>query len=100
VQYIESTPTFAVFFSSAKKGSRAKELSSKYFVMQQVYQGIEDINVHTTSDLGHDRYVAIHELSSIKRGDLSENNSFWKRRELLRKVAVETHATLSLYLSE
>jgi hypothetical protein len=100
VQYIESVPSFAVFFSDTKKGSRAAELSSKYFVMKQVYQGIEDINIRTTSDLGHDRYVAIHELSSIKKGDLSENNSFWKRRELLRKVAGETHAVLSGYLLE
>jgi hypothetical protein len=99
VQYIESTPSFAVFFSGAKRGSRAAELSPKYFVMKQVYQGIEDIDVQTTNDLGHDRYVAIRELSSIRNKDLSENNSFWKRRELLRKVAGETHQMLRNYLS-
>lgn len=100
VKYIESTPSFSVFFSGAKRGSRASELSPKYFVMKQVYQGIEDIDATTTNDLGHDRYVAIRELSSIRKNDLSENNSFWKRRELLRKVASETHRTLYSYLSE
>lgn len=100
VQYIESTPSFAVFFSGVKRGSRASELSPKYFVMKQVYQGIEDIDVRTTDDLGHDRYVAIRELNLIRKKDVSENNSFWKRRELLRKVAGETHRTLQSYLSE
>jgi hypothetical protein len=100
VQYIESTPKFAVFFSGAKRGSRASELSPKYFVMKQVYQGIEDIDMSTTHDLGHDRYVAIRELGLIRKNDFSENNSFWKRRELLRKVAGQIHETLRGYLSE
>ena len=100
VQYVESTPSFAVFFSGTKKGSRASELSLKYPVLKQVYQGIEDIDIRTTDDLGHDRYVAIRELNLIRKKDLSENNSFWKRRELLRKVAGEVHRTLQSYLSE
>jgi hypothetical protein len=100
VEYIESIPTFAVFFGEMKKGSRAAELSPKYFVMKQVYQGIEDIDLRTADDLGHDRYVAIRELSSIRNKDFSENNTFWKRRELLRKVAGEVHKTLNGYLVE
>ena len=99
VEYIESTPKFAIFFSG-KKGSRASELSAKYSIMKQIYQGIEDIDIRTTDDLGHDRYVAIRELSLIRKKDLSENNSFWKRRELLRKLAGEIHAILYSYLSE
>jgi hypothetical protein len=100
VAFVESTPAFAVFFGAAKKGSRAAELSPKYFVMKQVYQGIEDIDLRTADDLGHDRYVAIRELSSIRNKDFSENNTFWKRRELLRKVAAEVHKTLNGYLAE
>ena len=100
VEHIESTPSFAVFFSGAKKGSRAKELSAKYAVMKQIYQGIEDIDVRTTSDLGHDRYVAIRDLSLIRSKNVSENNSFWKQRELLRKLVGEIHETLCGYLSE
>jgi hypothetical protein len=100
VQYIESTPSFAVFFSGTKKGSRASEISPKYSVLREVYQGIEDIDVRTTNDLGHNRYVAIRDLSLIRNNDVSENNSFWKRRELLRKVAGEIHQTMYSYLSE
>ena len=100
VAYIEATPSFAAFFSGAKRGNRAAELSPKYFVMKQVYQGIEDIDLRTSDDLGHDRYVAIRELSSIRNKDFSENNTFWKRRELLRKVAGEVHKTLNGYLAE
>jgi len=100
VEYIESAPSFAPFFSGKKKGSQASKLSLRYSVMKQVYQGIEDIGGHGAKDLGHDRYVAIHELTSIKNKDVSENNSFWKRRELLRKVAGETYETLQSYLSK
>ena len=100
VQYIEATPSFSVFFSGAKRGSRAAQIPPKYEVLKQVYQGIEDIDARTTDDLGHDRYVAIRELSSIRNKDFSENNSFWKRRELLRKVAGEICGTLHSYLSE
>ncbi len=100
VEYIESTPKFAVFFSSAKRGGRAKELSAKYAIMKQIYQGIEDLDVRTTNDLGHDRYVAIRDLSLIRKKEVSENNSFWKQRELLRKLAGEIHETLYGYLSE
>jgi hypothetical protein len=99
IEYIEATPSFAVFFQGRKKGSRARYLAPKYFVLKQVYQGIEDIDLRTTDDLGHDRYVAIRELGLIRSKDISENNSFWKRREQLRKVAGEVHKTLDDYLS-
>jgi hypothetical protein len=100
VEYIEATPSFKVFFSGTKKGSRAKELSAKYAMMKQIYQGIEDIDVRTADDLGHDRFVAIRDLSLIREKNVSENNSFWKQRELLRKLAGEIHGTLCGYLLE
>ena len=100
VEYIEVTPAFAVFFSGAKKGSRAKELTAKYAIMRKVYQGVEDIDVRTTADLGHDRYVAIRDLCLIRDKNVSENNSFWKQREILRKLAGEIHGTLCVYLTE
>jgi hypothetical protein len=99
IEYIEATSSFEVFFQGKKKGSRARDLAPKYFVLKQVYQGIEDIDLRTTDDLGHDRYVAIRELGLIRSKDISENNSFWKRREQLRKVAGEVHKTLDNYLS-
>jgi len=97
VEYIEETPSFSIFFAG-KRGNRAAEMPKKYFVLKQVYQGIEDIDAGATNDLGHDRYVAIRELSSIRNKDLSENNSFWKRREVLKKVVGEIHRTLDSYL--
>jgi len=99
VGYIESTPSFATFFDNAKRG-RAKELPVKYSVLKQVYQGIEDIDIKTTDDLGHDRFVAIRELGLIRANNLSENNSFWKKRELFRKLTNEIHQTLRSYLVE
>jgi hypothetical protein len=98
VGYIESIPSFALFFDSTKKG-RAKEMPIKYSFLKQVYQGIEDIDIKTTDDLGHDRFVAIRELGLIRAGNLSENNSFWKKRELFRKLTNEIHATLRSHLS-
>jgi hypothetical protein len=100
VEYIESTPSFAIFFSTAKKGSRAAEISPKYAVLRQIHQGIKDIDVTTTDDLGHDRFVAIRDLTLIRKSEVSENNTFWKRRESLRKLAGEIHKTLEAYLSE
>ena len=100
VEYIEATPSFAVFFDTTKKGSRAKEISPKYAVLKQIHQGIKDIDIRTTDDLGHDRYVAIRELSLIRKEDLSENNTFWRRRTSLRKLAGDIHKTLNTYLSE
>jgi hypothetical protein len=100
VEYIESTPSFAVFFKGTKRGSRASEISVKYALMKQIYQGIEDIDIRTKEDLGHDRYVAIRELRLIRDEEVSENNAFWKHREFLRKMAGDIHKTLQDYLAE
>lgn len=98
VQYIEATPAFAAFFSSAKR-SRAAEISSKYSMLRQIYQGVEDIDVNTKNDLGHDRCVAIRDLKLIRDKDVSENNSFWKHREFLRRLTGDIHKTLHGSLS-
>lgn len=100
VEFVESTPSFAIFFNSTGKGSRAAEISPKYAVLKQIHQGIKDLDVRTTDDLGHDRFVAIRELSLIRKADLSENNTFWKRRVSLRKLVGDIHKTLDAYLSE
>ncbi len=99
VKYIESAPSLTVFFSGSKKASRAKEMGSRYLVMRRVYQGIEDLDVRSKTDLGHDRYVTINELNLIRNNEFSDNNSLWKHRELLRRAAGEIHKTLQDYLS-
>jgi len=99
VEYIEATPAFAAFFSTAKR-SRAEEISSKYSILRQIYQGIEDLDIRTKDDLGHDRFVAIRDLNFIRDKNVSENNSFWKHREFLRKLVGDIHKTLHGSLSE
>lgn len=98
VEYIEATPRFDVFLKGAKP-KRAKELPGKYFCLKQIYQGIEDLDEKSGVDLGHDRYVAIRELDLIRKSDISENNSFWRRREAFRKMIGEVYKTLDAHLS-
>ena len=98
VAYIESEPKFSVFFRGAKR-SRARELSAKYVLMKQVYQGIEDIAIRTERDLGHDRFVTIRDLGLIRDDRAEENNNLWRQREVLRKLADAVHKTLRAHLS-
>ncbi len=101
VEFVEATPEFGVFFIAAKKkGSRATEISAKYSVLKEVHQGIKDLDLKTTVDLGHDRYVAIRELGLIRDNNLSNNNSYWKRREFLRKLVGDIHETFRAHLLE
>ncbi len=99
VEHIESTRSFDVFFSPTK-GKRSAEIPKKYSVLKQIHQGIKDVNSPTSSDIGHDRYVALRELSLIQKQNVSENNSFWRHRESFRKLASDIHRTLSAYLTE
>ena len=96
IDFIESDASFSVFLG--EKAKRGAEIPPKYFYLKQIYQGIEDIDEKTTADLGHDRYVAIRELGLIRRNDLSESNSFWKRRELFRKLSGEVYKILDAHL--
>lgn len=98
VKYVESTPSFDVFLKG-NKPKRAKEIPGKYFTLKQIYQGVEDLGEGSNVDLGHDRYVAIRELGLIRKNDLSENNSFWKRREAFRKLTGEVYKILDAHLS-
>lgn len=100
VGYIESAPLFSIFFTGSPKKGQASELTAKYLILKQIYQGVEDIDAHTKTDLGHDRHVAIRELSQIRNKDFSEgNNSLWRRRELIRRITGETYKTLSKHLA-
>jgi len=96
IGFIESDASFAIFLGA--KAKRSKEIPPKYFYLKQIYQGIEDIDETSNADLGHDRYVAIRELGMIRRNDVSDNNSFWKRRELFRKLSSEVYKILDAHL--
>jgi hypothetical protein len=98
IEYIEANASFNVFLKG-EKAARRKEIPIKYFILRQIYQGIEDIDVATTDDLGHDRFVAIRELGLIRENDTSENNSMWRKRDVVRKLSGEVYKTLDDYLA-
>jgi len=63
--------------------------------LKQIYQGLEDANSKSDVDLGHARYMALIELNRIRSKDVSGSNSFWKKRELFRKLTGEIYERLS-----
>ncbi len=77
------------------KISKDISISKKYEYLKRIYQGLEDIDNSSNVDLGHDRYAVILELNRIRNEDVSESNSFWKRRELFRKLVGEIYERLS-----
>lgn len=100
IKFIESTPSFNIVLKKAGTASRDRELPLKYFLLKEIHQGIEDLDRKTTEDLGHNRYIVIRELNLIRNNDTSDSNSFWKRREVLRKIAGETYKVLADHLSQ
>ncbi len=70
-------------------------ISKKYEYLKRIYQGLEDADNKSNIDLGHERYSIILELNRIRNKDTSESNSFWKKRELFRRLAGEIYEVLS-----
>ena len=81
--------------SQRLKPNRELNIPSKYNYLKQIYQGLEDANTKSNADLGHDRYAVLIELNRIRNKDVSESNSFWKKRELIRKLTGEIYARLN-----
>lgn len=100
VKFIESNPDLPKTLRKDVKVNRELNIASKYDYLKQVHQGIEDVNVRSNVDLGHARYATIKDLNKIRSNELSENNSLWKKRELLRKNVGEVHATLCTHLTK
>ena len=94
IGHIESNATLTRQLFSQAKANQELRLSAKYNNLKQIYQGLEDTNVATNADLGHARYMVLVELNQIRNNDLSESNSFWKKRELFRKLAGEIYERL------
>jgi len=95
IKYIELNSSLSRSLSSSTKLNREQKISTKYNYLKQVYQGLEDANGKSGLDLGHVRYMLIIELNKIKNKDLSGNNSFWKKREVFRKLTGEIYEKLS-----
>jgi len=95
VEHIEFNPSLSKSLSQRIKTNRELRIPSKYTALKQIYQGLKDTNIKTNADLGHARYMVLRELNQIRNKDFSEGNSFWKKRELFRKMAAEVYERLS-----
>ena len=99
VSFIEVNSALAKGLSDRIKINKELDIGSKYGYLRKIYQGLEDINTKSTADLGHDRYMALQDLNRIQNKQLSDNNSFWKKRELSRKLAGMVYERLKVHLS-
>ncbi len=95
IKHIEAHPALSASLSSRIKSNRELNIPNKYEYLKQIYQGLEDAESTSNADLGHTRYAVIIELKRIRDNDVSESNSFWKRRELSRRLTGEIYRKLS-----
>jgi len=100
VQYIELNPTLSKKLSYKIKANRDLGIPAKYGSLRQIYQGIEDINIESDDDLGHERYTTICDLNRIQSGETLENNVFWKKREVLKKSTVKIYERLNVEIAD
>ncbi len=96
IEHIELNPSLSKNLSPRIKPNRELKIPSKYGYLKQIYQGLEDAEIKTSADLGHARYMVIQDLKRIQNENFSENNSFWKKRELFRKLTGEIYERLNL----
>lgn len=99
IECIELNPSLAKGLSDRIKINRDLNITNKYDYLKKIYQGLEDIYAKSNKDLGHERYMVIKELNQIQKEKASESNSFWKKREVSRKLATLIYERLGLYLS-
>lgn len=95
VEHIEANPTLSSLVLSSAKANRELNIPNKYGYLKQIYQGLEDASGKPKGDLGHTRYVVLLELNKIKNKDVSESNTFWRKREMFRKLVGEIYQRLS-----
>lgn len=95
VKYIELNPALSAIVLSSSKTNQELNIPGKYINLKRIYQGLEDANNKSGVDLGHERYTVIVELNKIQNNDVSDSNSFWRKRELFRKLAGEIHQRLN-----
>lgn len=95
IEHIELNSSFSGSLSSGLKLNREQNIPNKYNHLKQIYQGLEDANGKPGIDLGHARCMVLVELNRIKNKDVSESNSFWKKRELFRKLTEEIYGRLN-----
>ena len=94
VKHIELNSALSATVLSNSKSNQELNIPVKYSNLKRIYQGLEDANNKSNVDLGHTRYSVIVELNRIQNNDVSDSNSFWKKRELFRKLAGEIYERL------
>lgn len=94
VNYIETTPALVDSLSQRIKINKELGIPNKYNSLKQIYQGVEDVAMPTSKDIGHTRYMVVRDLSRIQNKETSESNFFWKKRELFRKLTSEVYERL------
>ena len=95
IEHVELNSSLSSILLSSTKPNREQNIPNKYNHLKQVYQGLEDVNGKPGVDLGHARCMVLVELNRIKNKNVSESNSFWKKRELFRKLTGEIYGRLS-----
>ncbi len=95
VEHIESNASLSASLSSRVKLNQELNIPNKYAYLKQIYQGLEDAETKSNADLGHARYAVLIELNRIRGKEVSESNSFWKKRELFRRLTSEIYQRLN-----
>ncbi|MBM3256989.1 MAG: hypothetical protein FJY98_01520 [Candidatus Liptonbacteria bacterium] len=95
VACIEHTSSFADALSPRIKANRELNIPVRYGYLKQIYRGLEDVKTKSNEDLGHARYMVIRELTQIQSSEFSESNSFWRKRELWRRLVGEIYKKLN-----
>lgn len=95
IKHIELNPALCASVLSKSKSNQELNIPGKYTNLKRIYQGVEDANNKSDVDLGHERYAVLVELNRIHNNDVSDSNSFWKKRELFRKLVGEIYQKLN-----
>lgn len=95
IKHIEGNSVLTNSLSPKLKPNRQQNISVKYNNLKQIYQGLEDAQSKAGVDLGHARCMVLVELNRIKANVVSDGNSFWKKRDLYRKLTEEIYGRLS-----
>jgi hypothetical protein len=95
IECIELDAVLASNLSPKIKINKELDIATKYGYLKQIYQGLEDAHRKTDNDLGHDRYMVVRDLSRIQNKETTDSISFWKKRELFRKLAGEIYERLN-----
>ncbi|TSD02399.1 MAG: hypothetical protein Athens071424_95 [Parcubacteria group bacterium Athens0714_24] len=95
VEHIELNSSLSDTLSQRTKPNRELGIPNKYSHLKEIYQGLEDAGAKPGVDLGHVRYMVIQDLNKIRNKNFSDSNSFWKKRELFRKLTGEIYERLN-----